>query len=462
MNSLSLAWRNVRRNRRRSILTTAALAVGCTAALMFAGYANDTVQGLQTTTVRGDGHLQVVAEGYLSFGQGAPGRFAVHDYQKLIDRIRIDPVLGPMTRVVTAQLDIEGSAGNARLDTSTNFSGEGVITADQAAMLSWDGLNTHIPPHSSYLTDAGANDGVIGVGLAQLLGMCGELHVQNCVSMPGAAEPASSTATLPADLANLSRAVPSEPAGATPSVDLLAATANGVPNVVRLNVLAAERQAVRVVDAMYVGVPLGVAQRLVFGHPGAGVSAIVVLLHHTSDMAAAKRRLEQLVQNAGQKLEVLTFHDVSPVYDQIVGNYATIFTFVAVLIGIITVFSVINTIAMAVSERTVEVGTLRALGFQRSAIRAVFVAEGALVGLLGSVVGLIAAIVIANGVINLAGLSWTPPGRSSAIPIRVDVFADLTLLPLTVLLLTVLASLSSLSPAYRASRLEITEALRHA
>jgi putative ABC transport system permease protein len=462
MNSLSFAWRNVRRNRRRSLLTTAALAVGCTAALLFAGYALDTVQGLQTTTVRSDGHLQLVADGYLNFGQGAPGRFAVHDYQALIERIRRDPVLAPLTRVVTAQLDIEGSAGNARFDTSTNFAGEGVITADQAAMLSWDGLNTHIPPHASYLTEAGANDGVIGVGLAQLLGLCSALHVAHCQPLPGTAQAGGRAASLPADLQHLAAAVPAEPASAAPAIDLLAAGANGVPNVVRLQVLAAERQPVRAIDAMYVGVPLGMAQRLVFGHPGAGVSAVVVLLDQTRDLPAAQRRLEDLVSHDSQKLQVLSFHDVSPVYDQIVASYATIFTFVSVLIGIITVFSVINTIGMAVCERTVEVGTLRALGFQRSAIRRIFVMEGALVGLTGSVAGLAAAIVIADGLINTAGLSWTPPGRSGAIPVRVDVFADMSLLPAAVLVLTALAALSSVLPAHRASRLDITGALRHA
>jgi putative ABC transport system permease protein len=461
MNALSFAWRNVHRNRRRSLLTTAALAVGCTAALIFAGYAFDTVQGLQTTTVRSAGHLQIVADGYLNFGRGAPGRFAVHDYQALMQRIRRDPVLAPMTRLVTAQLDIEGSAGNARLDTATNFTGQGVITADQAAMLSWDGLNTHIPPHASYLTEAGANDGVIGAGLAQLLGLCGALHVAHCEPIPGAPEASGNAPGLPADLSRLSASVPAEPTGAPPAIDLLAASATGVPNVARLNVLAAERQAVRAIDAMYVGVPLGVAQRLVFGHPGTGVSAVVVLLNHTGDLPAAQRRLEDLVGGDTQKLDVLSFHDVSPVYDQIVGSYATVFTFVAVLIGIITVFSVINTVGMAVGERTVEVGTLRALGFQRDAIARIFVIEGALVGLIGSVAGLLAAIVIANGVINMAGLSWTPPGRSAAIPIRVDVFADGALLPESVLVLTLLAGLSSLSPAWRAARLDIAEALRH-
>jgi putative ABC transport system permease protein len=366
-----------------------------------------------------------------------------------------------MTRLVTAQLDIEGSAGNARLDTSTNFAGEGVITTDQAAMLSWDGLNTHIPPHASFLTEAGANDGVIGVGLAQLLGLCGALHVAHCEPMPGA--PAGdAAASLPADLQHLATAAPVEAPGAGPAIDLLSAAANGVPNVVRLNVLSAERQAVRAIDAMYVGVPLAAAQRLVFGHAGTGVSAVVVLLDQTRDLPAAQRRLEQLVSHDAQKLDVLSFHDVSPVYDQIVESYAVIFTFVSVLIGIITVFSVINTIGMAVGERTVEVGTLRALGFQRSAIRTVFVIEGALVGLMGSLAGVMASVMIADLIINAAGLSWTPPGRSGAIPIRVDVFADMALLPASVLALTALAAVSSLLPAHRASRLDITEALRHA
>jgi putative ABC transport system permease protein len=57
---------------------------------------------------------------------------------------------------------------------------------------------------------------------------------------------------------------------------------------------------------------------------------------------------------------------------------------------------------------------------------------------------------------------WTPPGRTQAIPVFIEISSNPSLVLLTVAGLTVVASLSALVPATRASRLEVTEALRHA
>ncbi len=59
MNTFSLAIRNLRRNRRRSLATLLALAIGAAAVLLFGGYAADIRYGLLTNYVRGGGHLQV-------------------------------------------------------------------------------------------------------------------------------------------------------------------------------------------------------------------------------------------------------------------------------------------------------------------------------------------------------------------------------------------------------------------
>lgn len=117
---------------------------------------------------------------------------------------------------------------------------------------------------------------------------------------------------------------------------------------------------------------------------------------------------------------------------------------------------------MAVSERTSEIGTLRAIGFQRGAVRNVFIAEGLVLGVLGTLLGTILAIVFAEAFINLGGFSWTPPGRSVAIPIRVDIFANPSLIPITIAGLSLMAAISSALPSAKAARTPITEALRHA
>ncbi len=470
MNAIEIAWRNVRRNGRRSLFTLLALALGTLAILMFGGYVNDTVTGLQTATVRTYGHLQIVPKDYLDFGRGNPGRFSIAGYAALVQRIRNDEQLAPMLALVTPVLEIEGVAGNFAAGVSSNFVGEGVVPEERRRQLAWDGFGIGIPPGRTALNAGDADGGVVGLRMAQLLNLCDALRLSNCRRIePAAVPPADAAATLPADTAALARSTQTANGGAQAQerasevpVELLAASPGGMPNVVRMNVLEAERQGIRQIDSMYVALPLPLAQRLVFGGERQAVSSIVVQVRHTEQMPAARARLEQIVRGAAQPLEVLSFHDVSPAYDQIVATYSTIFQFIAWLMAAITLFSISNAVTMAVGERTAEIGTLRSLGFQRSAIRRIFVSEGALLGIVGTVVGVLAAFVLAEGVINLAGLSWTPPGRSSAIPIRVDIVSTPALVLLTVLGLSLVACLSALWPAHKAARLEITDALRRA
>lgn len=471
MNTLELAARNLHRNARRSLLTLAALAVGAAALLLFSGYVTDTVQGLQTATVRQTGHFQIVTRGYLEFGRGNPGRYAIRDYAGTIQALRADPVLAPMLAVVTPVLDVEGVASNYETQTATSFSGEGVVPADHARQLGWDGFGIGIPATASPLRADAPDKGVIGYGLAQILGLCGTLGVEGCRSAPDASPmpitTASSTAVvpgtgLPGDIDALARSVAS-PVTAQPSatVDLMASSASGNPNAVRMTVGSVKRQMVREVDAMFVAMPLSLAQRLMLGPDVRGASSILVQLHDTDQMAAAQARIDAIIAARHQPLELVSFHRISSVYDQIVQNYGMIFQFIAILIVIITLFSIANAINMAVTERTAEIGTLRALGFGRDTIRRIFVTEGALLGLVGTLIGAALALLLAEGVINVGGFSWTPPGRSTPIPIRVDMFSTPWAIAMVVLGLAAVAALSAVLPAARAAKLEITEALRH-
>lgn len=466
MNPFNLAWRNVRRNGRRSALTLTALAIGAMAVLLFGGYVNDTVEGLQTSTVRTYGHLQIVQRDYLDFGRGNPARFSIKDYEPLIAAIGADAELAPMLEVVTPTLDVEGVAGNFGAGSSTNFSGQGVVASEHARQLGWDGFGKHMSPRKTALEDAASDAGVIGLGMAQLLSMCDVLKITDCKRLaPNIASPAAGGEGAPAALSPEIAALATQQAAAAPAdkavVDLLAASPNGMPNVVRMRVVQAEQQAIREVDSMYVAMPLALAQRLVFGQDQKAISSIVIQLKHTNQMEAAQRRLRALLGARAAELEVLTFHDVSPVYDQIVATYDTIFQFIACLMAAITLFSVANAVNMAISERTGEIGTLRSIGFQRSTIGSVFVSEGVLLGVIGTVLGSVLAIVVAIAV-NVSHITWTPPGRTQAIPVFIEIFSNPWLVLLTVAGLTVVASLSALVPATRASRLEVTEALRHA
>ena len=230
----------------------------------------------------------------------------------------------------------------------------------------------------------------------------------------------------------------------------------------RLEVLEAETQGVKELDDVYVSLQLPQAQRLLYGAGRPEVTAIVIQLRRTADIPAARARLQVLLQGAlrTRDLTVDDFRTLNPYYGQTLGLFDAIFSFMAVLIGSIVLFTVGNTMNAAVVERTVEIGTLRAIGLRRGGIRALFVAEGLLLGGGGAALGVAAALLLTAGV-NHSGLQWTPPGRVSPIAMHIRLWGESHLLWGIALGLVCIATLSAWWPARRAARLQVVEALRH-
>ena len=179
-------------------------------------------------------------------------------------------------------------------------------------------------------------------------------------------------------------------------------------------------------------------------------------------LQSAQKRLSQILatQFNNQALEILDFSYLNPSYQQTNQFMDSIFGFISILIGVIVLFTIGNTMSTAVVERTVEIGTLRAIGLRRSGIRRLFLCEGALLGVFGAILGVLCALFIAF-LINHAGLTWTPPNYVYAYLIEVRVWQDKHLLIGSLIGLIVVALVSAWWPANRASRLMIVDALRH-
>ena len=463
MNTLSLAFRNLLRNRRRSFATLLAMVIGGVCILLFGGYVQNIVFGLQTGYVRGGGHLQLQHRDYFLFGSGDPTAYGIADYQKVIDVVRHDPVLAPMLTVVTPALQFGGIGGNFAAGASLTVMASGEIMEDQNAMQTWNDYGFPGAPATMALTGTSVDSIVIGSGVARLLQLCTPLKVADCPAPPARAP--GDGAPMPRDVGLLvaGDAAHDAPAARNATeLELLAATISGAPNVARLEVIKAEAQGVKAFDDAYIGMHLAAAQRLLYGSGTPQVTSIVLQLHHTSQIAAATARLRQLLATRlhDQPLAVYDFGTLNPYYGQTIALFNAIFSFIALLIGAIVLFTVSNTMNAAVVERTVEIGTLRAIGLRRSSIRALFVSEGLLLGTLGAVIGLAMAVAIA-ALINHSGLTWTPPGRVNPIGLHVRVWGESRLLLGTAITLTLVAVVSAWWPARRAARLEVVEALRH-
>jgi putative ABC transport system permease protein len=464
---LKIAFRNMLRNLRRSLMTGSAVAAGALALLLFGGFAAYIFAGLETNNVQRIGHLTVFRAGYFLLGAGNPAVYGIERYQEVMKLIERDPVVGPMINVITPTQSLVGIAGNfsGRVEASKTFLGTGLIPSDRERMRQWDEFGAsvgYVPDRR--MSDGDPSRGLIGVGLARVLGLCAPLGLRGCPSLPTAR--AASDPGTPApnqaltELAARDLAEDRLSGSQTPQVDLLAATAGGAPNVVQLSVGGAEPQGVKELDDNFIAMPLGLAQQLVYGRAEHKATGIVLQLRRSEDLLAAHTRLATLFRQNHLDLDVRDFGELSPFYGQVVKMFSSIFLFISLVMGVIVLFAVINTMTMNVMERTNEVGTVRALGVRRSGIRAQFTVEGVLIGAIGATVGAALAYVIA-ALVNYAGLTWVPPGNATAVPLRLDVAGRPLLVSAAWLGLAIVTTLAALLPAKRAARLPVVDALRH-
>lgn len=131
---------------------------------------------------------------------------------------------------------------------------------------------------------------------------------------------------------------------------------------------------------------------------------------------------------------------------------------IAVLAGLGAGFGAANTLYAAVAARTREVGTLRALGFSRGAILAVFELEALLLGLAGFAIGALLALGLAAGLERwLGGVGFgAATFTTNVVAVRVA-GRDLVV---ALLLALAIGGLGGVGPAWRAARLRPIEALR--
>lgn len=132
----------------------------------------------------------------------------------------------------------------------------------------------------------------------------------------------------------------------------------------------------------------------------------------------------------------------------------------AIIMGTGAVFGATNTLFAAVTQRTAEIGTLRALGFRQSAVLISFVSESLCITLIGYVGGVllgVSAVTLVNVV--LQGIAFQLPTFSTAVvTLRISPLILLQALGLAI----AMGLLGGFFPARRAARLRVTDALRRA
>jgi putative ABC transport system permease protein len=233
-------------------------------------------------------------------------------------------------------------------------------------------------------------------------------------------------------------------------------TVTGSLNAMDFLVVGTFATGVKEYDDRAVKMPLGGAQLLLNTKK---IEKLLIMLKNTDETEAVAADLRILAGKEKWPVEMKSWSELATFYHQVVLIFNGIFGFIGIIVFVIVVLSVANTIMMSIFERTREIGTLMAIGTKRRRVWLMFLFEGMIIGLLGGVLGLLFGIGVAQ-LINLARIQLPPPpGYTTGYPLQIMLKSSI--LVSAFLLAWVTATLSSIYPALRASRLRIVDALGH-
>lgn len=213
-------------------------------------------------------------------------------------------------------------------------------------------------------------------------------------------------------------------------------------------------------SSTYLEMPLDDAQKLLRVHDR--VSQVVVGVEDFDGIPALMQRVESELRydpSLGQTSFTLRgYPELIPVYPRAIPSFKLISIVVGLVLFILVGGGIGNVMAMTVMERKREIGTLRAIGMEKNQVRRLFLAEGLIIGGIGAMAGLL----VANGLTLLIAAYGgvplpPPPGTSQAISIipKMDVMTSV----LGVSLPMLVSVLASWWPASASANLHPVEAL---
>jgi putative ABC transport system permease protein len=398
-----LAFRNIFRQRSRTVFTLAAISFGVASLILSGGFVQDFFIQLREATIYSQfGHIQVYKKGYYEYGRKAPFQYLISDSDRVAnDLSRLEHVAEATPRINFAAL-----LSNGR--TTFPVIGEGVEPEKDARLSSYLKLIS-----GSRLAKGDIFSMLIGQGVANSL----QLKVGD-------------------------------------SVTLLVNTREGAINTFDFKITGIFQTFSEEFDDRAVRISLAGAQELL-ATPSA--HSIVLALAETDHTDPVVEKLGLVLP--AEQFEIKTWYQLADFYQKAVDLYERYFLVLHIIILGLVLLSVANSVNMTIFERTGEFGTLMALGNRGSAVFKLILQEILILGMIGSLAGAIFGLLLA-GIISAIGIPMPPmPNTNSGYTAMIRIVPWEVAKAFTVGFFATL--FAALIPARRAARLRIVDALRY-
>ncbi len=399
---LRFAMHNTLRNRRRSAVTVTIAALGTAAILLAGGFALFTYEALAQAAARDTGHLVLGTPASFTTDEDVPLQHGLSDVANLRQQLLADPAV----RQVLPKVVFSGLISNG--DKSTVMMAVGVDPDNEFAV------------KGPFLTMTGGQ--VLASDSGEPEVMLGDALARSLKATPGS------------------------------SLTLLASTTEGAMNAMDVRVKGVFSTGVPDMDKRLVYTSVALAQRLLVTDR---VSSLGVFLDRMASTPPAQARLAAQFP----ALEVQNWAQQAFFYQAVKGLYNRIFGALGLIIAVIVVFVVTNAMAMAIIERTREIGTLRALGTLPGQLLRSLGMEGMLLGGVGALLGAALSLGVSLLLYVVPIEMPPPPGRSVGYPLNIAI--DPTLYLATLLAMVALTTLASVAVARHTVHKPVVDALAH-
>lgn len=406
---LQLAWRNLWRNQRRSLLAVISVSLAVLLITFMQGFVGGVMRSVVGNYTRMEtGHIRITTPGFAANERFMPVDEVLSDPKGLEAALRADPLVAEALERVTARTRFGVLLTNEGLQKAAVGLAGNPAEEDKLLLLS-----QALEPGGRYL--AGPRELIMGAGLAE------SLHHK---------------------------------VGDT--VRLMTVGSDGALHLRKLSLVGIFKTGARAFDDRLFQIGLEDAQALL--RLGEGTQQLVIWLKNYEQTIEIASRLRALP--ALKDVSVQPWTEIGEVYalTQMAGS---LYGFIFMLIALLGAIIIANIMMMVILERRHEIGILRAMGFNRRETLTLFLLEGALLGVIGSGVGGALGLLLTVW-LHYHGVDFSQMVAMEGFPMdnviyfKVDPLAALR----AVLLGTGVATLMSALPSWRATRLNIVEAIK--
>ena len=402
-----LAWRNIWRHRRRTIIIVAAMGLSLSFMMLYDGLIDGFNEAIYGSAIRVlGGNIQIHAAGYRAKIGSNPLLPLVNDAGVVQIALSQPEVLYASRRIVTG-----GLASNHEGAFPLSING---IEPEAEAPIS---LVAQKITEGRFLTSSDTDSILIGRGLADVM----KVEVGDRLTLVGS------------DIHKQNR---------QRSMTIIGIYNLGLPTTEKRTVYLS----------------LSEAQNL-YGLPSQSTEVVLNL-----KKLGQEARLISVLAPALPGYEVESWAQNYPELGTAIGNKNAVMNIFSIIIMVIAAIGILNLLLMAVYERTREIGLLGAMGLKPREIATLFILEGTLIGAVGVVAGVLFGVLM-NASLGRVGIDYSQFANMTEymalISGRVYPTLGLQSLPSRAITVIVIATLAAWIPAREAARREPAEALHY-